>query len=90
MNHLVSHVLIRLAVYPAFYWIGFAVVKGLSLGKANIMPYSSLGVDEEAGWWEFRIRRWGFTEWRTESIIIIGGLSVFLMATGYYVFRYLP
>ena len=89
MDHLVSRILIKLAVYPAFYWIGFAVVKGLSLGKAIIMPYSELGMEEDAAWWEFRIRRWGFTEWRTESIIIIGGFSVLLFVTGYYVFRYL-
>jgi hypothetical protein len=89
MTHLVSHVLIRLAVYPAFYWIGFAVVKSLSVGKAFIMPYSELGAEEGAAWWEFRIRRWGFTEWRPESMIIIGGCFVLLLVSGYYVCRYL-
>jgi len=89
MNHLVSHVLIRLAVYPAFYWIGFVAVKSLTLGRAIIMPYSELGAEEEAAWWEFRIRRWGFTEWRPESMIIIGGCFVLLLVSGYYMCRYL-
>jgi hypothetical protein len=40
-------------------------------------------------WWEFRIRRWGFTEWRPESMIIIGGFFVLLLVSGYYVCRYL-
>jgi hypothetical protein len=88
MSHLAHHLLIRLAVYPAFYWIGFAVVKGLTLGGAIIMPYSELG-EEDAAWWEFRLRRWGYTEWRPESMIIFGGLSVLLLVSGYYVFRYL-
>ena len=89
MSHLFSDVLVRLVAYPAFYWVGFAAVKALTLGRAIIMPYSELGAEDHAGWWEFRIRRWGFTEWRPESMIIIGGLLVLLLVTGYFVFRYL-
>jgi len=89
MEHLFSSILIKLAVYPAFYWIGFVVVKGLSFGKAIIMPFSELGMEEDAAWWEFRIRRWRFTEWRTESIIMIGGFTVLLLGTGYCVCSYL-
>ena len=91
MNHLAYRVVMRLAVYPAFYWLGFAVVKCLTLGRAIIMPYSysESDADEEAAWWEFRIRRWGFTEWRPESMTIIGGCSVLLVVSGYYVCRYL-
>ena len=85
MDHILSHILLKLAVYPAFYWIGFAVVKGLSLGKAIIMPYSELGMEEDAAWWEFRIRRWGFAEWRPESMIIIGGFSLLLVVISSYV-----
>jgi hypothetical protein len=89
MSHFASHLLLRLAAYPAFYWIGFAVVKALTLGKALILPYSALGAEDDAAWWEFRIRRWGFTEWRPESMIIIGGCFVLLSVGGYYVCRYL-
>jgi len=89
MTHLLSELLIRLVAYPAFYWIGFATVKGLTWGRAIIMPYSELGAEESAGWWEFRIRRWGFTEWRPESMIIIGGLVVLLVVSAYFVCRYL-
>jgi hypothetical protein len=81
MSHLVSHGLIRFAVYPALYWIGFATIKGLSMGNAIIMPYSELGAEEDAAWWEFRIRR--------ESMIIIGGCFVLLLVSGYYVCRYM-
>lgn len=89
MSHLVAHGLIRFAVYPAFYWIGFAAIKSLSLGRAIIIPYSEFGAEEDAAWWEFRIRRWGFKEWRPESMIIIGGCLVLLLVSGYYVCRYL-
>ena len=89
MSHLLNHLLLRLALYPVFYWIGFAVVKGLTLGKAVILPYEELGQDEDAAWWEFRIRRWGFRYWRPESMIIIGGLSLLMVVGGYSVYRYL-
>ena len=61
----------------------------MSLGKAIIMPYSELGEEEDAARWEFRIRRWGFKEWRPESMIIIGGCFVLLLVGSYYVCRYL-
>jgi hypothetical protein len=91
MNHLAQHVVMRFAVYPVLYWIGFAVVKILTAGKAIIMPYSysESGVEEGDAWWEFRMRRWGYTEWRPESMTIIGGFTVLLLVGGYYVFRYL-
>ena len=89
MSHFIFHVLIREVAYPAFYWIGFAVVKSMTAGKANIMQYSDVGTEEDAAWWEFRIRRWGFTEWRPESMIIIGGCFFLFVVSGYYVWRYL-
>jgi len=91
MNHLAYHLVLRLAVYPVLYWIGYAAVKGLTLGRAIIMPYSysASGPEEDAAWWEFRIRRWGFTEWRPESMTIIGGVLVLLLVGGYYIGRYL-
>jgi hypothetical protein len=89
MSHLAYHLLIRLAVYPAFYWIGFALVKGLTLGSAIIMPYSDLGDEEDAAWWEFRIRRWGYKEWRPESMIIFGGCAVLFAVSSYYLCRHL-
>lgn len=88
MSHLVSHVLIRLAIYPALYWIGFAVVKGATIGNAIVMPYSEVGAEEGGAWWEFRIRRWGYKEWRPESMTIFGGLSVLLLISSCYVCRY--
>lgn len=89
MDHSLSHALIRTILYPAFYWVGFATVKSLTFGRAIIIPYSELGQEEGAAWWEFRIRRWGYKEWRAESMIIFGGLLVFLLVTGYYACRYL-
>lgn len=89
MSHFASHALVRLAVYPAFYWIGLTLIKTLTFGRAIIIPYSELGMEEEAGWWEFRIRRWGCTEWRPESMIMIGGCFVLVVVTTYYVCRYL-
>ncbi len=89
MHHLLYHFVVRLVVYPAFYWVGFAVTKGATFGNAIIMPYSELGEQEDAAWWEFRLRRWGYTEWRPESMIIFGGFAVLVVVTGYYVCRYL-
>lgn len=89
MSDFASHALIRLAAYPAFYWIGFAVVKTLSFGRADILPYSELGQDEDAAWWEFRVRRDRLKSWRPESMIIIGGCAVLAGVSGYYTFRYL-
>lgn len=89
MVHLVIEPLIRLIGYPVFYGIGLVVVKGLSLGRANVLPYSELGQEEDAAWYEFRIRRWGFKLWRPESLIIIGGWTLLLGVLGYYVCRYL-
>jgi len=91
MNALLHHLVMRLAVYPIFYWIGYAVVKGLTLGRAIIMPYSyqaESGAEEGAAWWEFRLRRWGYSEWRPESMTIIGGLSALLVVGGYSLCRY--
>ena len=88
MEHLFHHLLVRFAVYPAFYWVGFVVVRGLSVGRAPVLPYAELGQD--AAWWEFRVRRSGFTKyWRAESLIIIGGNVVLLTVGGYFICRYL-
>lgn len=89
MQHLAFELLLRRIGYPVLYWIGFAATKAVSRGNAIIQPYSELGAEEDAAWWEFRLRRWGYKEWRPESMVIIGTGVVFLVVSGYYIFRYL-
>ena len=55
MGHILSYVLLRSALYPILYWLGFLDVRGLSLGKASILPFSDLGEDEDLVWYELRV-----------------------------------
>ncbi len=76
MGHLLSDFLIRLVLYPALYWLGFAVLKVATLGNANVSCYSELGQEEGLAWNQLRVRWRGHRFWLPESAILIGGLAV--------------
>lgn len=82
MDHAIE-LLIRVVGRRIFYWIGFLVIKAVSLGGAIAGPYWELGDDEDAAWWELRMRRDGVMFWRPEGLIIVGGCSI-LLAIGIY------
>ena len=89
MHHLFADIFIRIVAYPILYWIGYGVTKGLSLGRANILPFSDLDHQEDAAWWEFRVRRYGYRYWLPQSMVLFGGLAALLAVSGYCAYRYL-
>ncbi len=57
MDHLITHILMRWVLSPIFYWLGFAMLKVLSAGKARILPYDDFHDDDDLAWYEFRVYR---------------------------------
>lgn len=53
MFYFVFYGLIWFVVYLVLYWIGFVMIKGLSMGNVIIMLYLEFGVEEDVVWWEF-------------------------------------
>ncbi len=47
----------RWVLSPIFYWLGFAMLKVLSAGKARILPYDDFHDDDDLAWYEFRVYR---------------------------------
>ncbi len=78
-----GEILFKVLGFPIFYWIGFAIVKGLSLGRAKILPFSDFGKDGELVCSELRVYRQGSMFWSPESMVLIAGSAV-LLAMGCY------
>ena len=62
---------VKLIGFPILYCIGFAIVKGLSLGRARILPFSEFGKDGGVICSELRVYRQGSMFWSAESMVLM-------------------